>query len=84
MNLMTWLKSLRLSLIQWGLLTVAAAVGWFVVAYRIQGGELHRAQIALLLATIRQSDTGKEVAVTRARERFNQAMKEYSDAQKKS
>ncbi len=78
---MTWLASIRLSLAQWGLLSLAVALGIAVVAFRLQGSQLHKAQLALLLATMRQADSGREKAVEAARDRFNVAYKEYLASQ---
>lgn len=78
-TIISYLNSLRLSLIQWTCLVLAGAVGALVVAFRAQGSQLHRAQIQLLLATMRQSDTNKEAAVVKAREAFQIAMKDYQD-----
>lgn len=79
-TLLSWLSSLRLSLIQWTTLILAGTVGALVIALKAQGTRLHRAQIQLLLATMNQTDTAKEEAVTRAREAFQAAMKDYMDA----
>ena len=79
-TLLSYLSTLRLSLVQWITLILAGAVGALVVALKAQGTRLHRAQIQLLLATMNQSDTAKEAAVVKARDSFQAAMKEYLDA----
>lgn len=79
-TLLSYFATLRLSLVQWTTLFLAGTVGALVIALRAQGTQLHRAQIQLLLATMNQSDTAKELAVIKAREAFQVAVKEYQDA----
>lgn len=75
--MITFLTGLRLSLIQWTLLTLGSALGVLVLAFRAQGSRLHEAQISLLLATTRNADDTKTLAVVKAKERLALAMKDY-------
>ncbi len=45
---MQWLNNLKLSLMQWISIGAAGAIGLLVLALRIQGSRLHKAQISLL------------------------------------
>lgn len=79
-TVLSYLSTLKLSIVQWSVLLLSGAVGALVIALKAQGTKLHRAQIQLLLTTMAQSDTGKELAVTKARETFQAAYKDYTKA----
>lgn len=81
-SLITFLSNLRLSLSQWLLVTLASIVGGLVVALRVQGGALHRAQLAALKANmdsmvaIAHKDTIDAVVA------YHEAKEEYDHAKK--
>lgn len=74
------LSGLTLTLSQWLALTAAAAVGALVVALRVQGSRLHRTQVKLLESQLgNQAQTDQE-RVDQSRERFSQALRDYTGA----
>lgn len=78
--LFTFLSNLKLSLQQYIYFTVALVVGGLVVALRVQGSKLHKAQVQVLQfhygATMDQQD-GK---VEASRERYLKALEAYKGA----
>ena len=80
-SVLSKLSSLRLSLYQWTFLTLAVAFGALVAAFRAQGTALHKTQIQLLLATTRNSDSAKELAVKIAKDKLQAALADYYRSQ---
>lgn len=77
MNILSWFTNLKLSILQWALVTLGTAVGVLVYRFKVQGSQLHETQIKLLLATINQSTTLKEAAVVKAKQQLQGALKDY-------
>lgn len=81
-TILSFFSNLRLSMYQWIFLTLATAFGTLVVLFRAQGTKLHATQIKLLLATVNNSDEGKEQAVLIAKDKLQAALKDYYGAGK--
>lgn len=59
---------------------IAAIIGTLVLALKVQGGKLHRAQVRLLFLTIAQSETEDENTIVSAKKAFKQAYDAYIKA----
>lgn len=77
-TILNFLTNLKLSLTQWISVTAAATIGFLVVALKIQGGRLHKAQVDLLEANMRSQDKEDDDAVQAARMKFAEALREFN------
>lgn len=78
--MMTWVNNLRLSLVQWLLLSVSATAGLLVLALRIQGSRLHKAQIDALAAGIKYRNVAEDANIDRLRDQLEQQIQDYENA----
>jgi hypothetical protein len=78
--MISWFNNLRLSLTQWLLLSVSAVCGLLVLALRIQGSRLHKAQIDSLMAGIRYRNVAEDGNIDILRDRLEQEIQEYEAA----
>jgi hypothetical protein len=77
---MNWLRSFKLTLVQWGAVTGAAIIAVLVAALRIQGSRLHKAQVDLLDAKLKaKADKLAEVTKT-DKEAYQNALKSFIQA----
>lgn len=81
-TILSYLSGIKLGLLQWALLSLATVLGGLIIAFRAQGSKLHAAQIQLLLATVNNSDTGKEAAVVKAKASLADALQDYYNSKK--
>jgi parvulin-like peptidyl-prolyl isomerase len=81
-KLTTHLSNLSLTITQWLFLTMAIAIGGLVAMLKIQGGQLHKAQLELLEQHIKQIDANDTANVQVARDRYMRAMYLYQSAKK--
>jgi len=74
------INGISLTLTQWILLAMAGIIGMLLVALKLQGSKLHKAQVQILTQHLHTVDMGDENAVKTSRDRFNKAYQEYKDA----
>lgn len=79
-NIIQWLESLKLSLIQWAGLSAALIIGSLVAALEIQGGRLHKAQVELLRVRANEQIGLSDAAVAQAKQAFEAERKAYYEA----
>ena len=79
-SVFNYLKDLKLSLESYGALSLAALVGFLVLALKLQGGKLHKAQVELLRATVENQQDAEDARVASLRSAFNKAYQAYKDA----
>jgi len=79
-KIMEWVSSLKLSLVEWAGVTATVVIGGLVAALRIQGGQLHRAQVKLLANQISTQDTSDAQAVATAKATFEAELAAYKAA----
>lgn len=77
--MISWLRSITLSLSQWLILTLAAIIGALVVALRLRGGQLHKAQVDLLASQIERGNEKDQESLQRAREAYETALRAYEE-----
>lgn len=75
-SIINFLSSLKLTLLQWIAISLAAIVGGLVALLKIQGGRLHAAQVAVLKANM-ANYTERSAS---ARIAYNQAKMAYEKA----
>lgn len=78
--MLAWLNGLRLSLVQWLLLSAASAVGILIALLRLRGGQLHAAKVALLREQFGRAMDQQDARVERAKDRFRKAQREYEES----
>lgn len=75
-----FLNKLKLSVTQWALVTLAAALGWVVFLLRQEGRKLHRTKVELLRVKHETADKAQSLKVDNAKQAYEKALKEYEDA----
>lgn len=80
-SIVAYISKLQLTLTQWVILGVAVVISGLVGALKIQGGRLHKAQIQLLESHMQAVNQADDAAIKVARDRFNQALQAYRNAQ---
>jgi hypothetical protein len=78
--MIAWLSDLKLSLSQWLLLLLATCVGGLVVALKLQGSQLHKAQVELLSSRVKQTTDVDNEARKEVLDTFQAAYKAYIGA----
>lgn len=76
---MEFLRSIKLSISQWLMVTMAAIIGGLVLSLRLQGGKLHKAQTDLLKANFDHATEKQDILVANAKDKLNKALKAYRD-----
>ena len=74
------LSSIKLTLQQWGLVTLATLVGILVIVLKLQGSRLHYAQLQLLEANFKAQDQTDDDAVKAAKEAYEKALNSYNNS----
>lgn len=74
----TFMQSIKLTLTQWVIVSLAATVGLLVAALRLQGSRLHYAQLQLLEANYNAQDQTDDEAVAKAKEAYKKALDSYN------
>lgn len=78
-----WLDNTRVSITQ-GLLAFAAVIiGVLVVAFKVQGGRLHKAQVEALAAAIEASQNEEAARLSPLQTTFRRALEAYKKANNK-
>lgn len=80
--MLNFINKLQLSLVQWVMLSLAALVGMLVVALKLQGSALHKAQVQLLEQHIKTIDSSDDQSVKTARDAFSKALYTYHSAKR--
>lgn len=75
-----FLQAVKLSLTQWLLVMAAAAIGVLILKLKLQGGQLHAAQVKLLEAQTDEKLHATDDAVAAARTKFEAAKKAFEEA----
>jgi hypothetical protein len=78
--MLSFFASIKLTLSQWLLALLTALVGLLLIALRIQGGKLHRAQVMLLAARLNANTDKADQLVMSAKNAYVQALQEYNKA----
>lgn len=76
------LNSVKLTIIDYSMLVLAAIVGFLVIKLRLQGSALHAAQVALLKTQYDAAMSQQDKNVDDARDAYNQAMAAYNSEAK--
>lgn len=74
------LSSIKLSLQQWLLVTMAATIGLLVVAFRVQGTRLHKYQVMALSAAIDAAQGQEDDKLASLKEKFYSTLQEYIES----
>jgi purine-cytosine permease-like protein len=80
-SILTFLGNLRLTVEQWLLLCLSAAMGALVVAFELQGSKLHKTQVELLRAQFGNAMSLQDSKVGSAKQAFEDALEAYIKAQ---
>ncbi len=80
--LLGMLKGIKLSVTEWLLISMATLIGGLVVALRLQGSRLHKAQVDVLQSHVQAQDSQDDAAVAAANRRFLPAYTSYLNAHK--
>lgn len=75
-----FISNLHLTLTEWAIAALAAVVGAFVVAFKVQGSRLHAAQVQLLLMRYSVTNGRDSDRINAAKAVMNKAIKAYEDA----
>lgn len=78
--MITFLKNLKLSGVEWLVVSAGLAIGALVVALRVQGSRLHAAQIALLAQALETKEQKAEEDSTTALARYDRAKEAFLKA----
>jgi uncharacterized membrane-anchored protein YhcB (DUF1043 family) len=77
---MSFLSSIKLSITQWLLASLAACVGILVVMLDMKGSALHRAQVQLLEAHMDTRQSAIDASVAAAKQNYLKVRSSYLDA----
>lgn len=78
-----FLSTIKLTVTQWLLIMMAGTIGVLVVALRLQGSKLHKAQVTILTTNLNNSIKQSEAKTAEASHRFDKAYQAYRFAKKK-
>ena len=78
--IIAFIKGLQLTLTQWLVVGVAAAIAAAVEAFRLQGQALHKAQVQLLEQNIKLREGQDQTATVDAVYKYHQALAAYYQA----
>lgn len=74
-----WVKGLKLSVTQWLSVTALAVIGSLIVALKLQGSRLHKAQVDLLKSVWLNKEQGINSKVDDAYKAYHMARKDFID-----
>jgi hypothetical protein len=77
------LKTIKLSVEQYIIVTLVAGVGLLVLALRLQGSRLHKAKVSLLKERVNRSIELNDANVKIKRQLYKKAKEEYTKCSKK-
>lgn len=78
--ILNFLSKLGLSLQQWVFVSIAGIIGSLVVALKVEGSLLHKAQVQLLLQKFLTIDGTDDNTTKKAYTDYRQAVQAYKDA----
>lgn len=78
--IISWLSSVKLTITQWFGVVAAATIGALVLALRLQGSRLHKAQVQLLSLTFTAAMGQQDARVESARKAYHDALGSYEDS----
>lgn len=79
-KLLSYLGSVKITLEQGFIGVLVAIIGGLLIAFKLQGGQLHKAQVQLLEQQLNKTQADDDQAVLKARDAFSQALQEYRKA----
>ena len=82
--MLEFLSKIKLTVNQWLLAMLAAAVGALIVAFKLQGKALRKAQLHLLLKEIESATKQDDVSVASKKEKYAALRKVYEKEKKAS
>jgi len=81
---MSWLTDIKLSLTHWLLATLAVICGGLVIALRLQGSRLHKAQIDAISARIDLANNKEEAIIDSLKEDLEKHVSAYNNSKPNS
>lgn len=78
--MIAFLSSIKLSITQWIMISLAGIIGALVIALKIQGGRLHASQVSLLTQGLNAAIDAEDGNIGKAKDRLALAKKAYEEA----